>query len=317
MAPFLSLLKPYYKTITLGEVITELWSGCGHIVQCKIDEKPCVIKAISVPEQINHPRIKQSIVAIQRKKHSYIVEYNWYKHYSQHLPLCAQAITCLKALAQDNLKLLVFTDFNIQGYQQAKSNNDVIQAVLSWLAHFHAFHLKQPSKGLWQQGNYWHLATRPDEFANMLNGPLKQSAQQINDSLVNAQFQTIIHGDAKLANFAYNSATQNVLGYDFQYTGKGVGVIDVMYFLGSCLNETELTKYAEGYLNTYFDYLTHALMVYKKPLDPASLINEWRALWPVAWADFYRFLAGWDPTHIKINSYMQRISSKCINTNVS
>ena len=36
-------------------------------------------------------------------------------------------------------------------------------------------------QGLWQTGTYWHLATRPDEYAAMEDGELKRVAGEIED----------------------------------------------------------------------------------------------------------------------------------------
>jgi hypothetical protein len=39
---------------------------------------------------------------------------------------------------------------------------------------------------------------------------------------------------------------------------------------------------------------------------------EWRSMYRVAWADFHRFLKGWNPDHWKINSYSERVTSEVI-----
>ena len=52
-----------------------------------------------------------------------------------------------------------------------------------------------------------------------------------------------------------------------------------------------------------------------KHIDMADLEQQWRALYPVAWADFLRFLQGWKPGHWKIHRYSKRMleeSVECI-----
>ncbi|MFU2511941.1 kinase [Pseudoalteromonas sp. ASV78] len=303
---YLPLISLHYKNIKITETITALWSGCGEIVRCCLDGKACVIKAISVPDHINHPRITQSEFAINRKRHSYEVEFHWYQQYASNLPAQARALSCYNTLEHQQQKVLVFADFAAYGFTNAQANHAHVVAIIRWLGYFHAFHFQVKADGLWLQGSYWHLATRPDEYEKMADSAIKHHAYNIDKTLRACQYQTLIHGDAKLANFAVNSATMEVLGYDFQYVGAGIGVVDVMYFLGSCLNEQQLEDTADDYLADYFQHFSNAMQTFGNSEYTAAVINEWQKLWPLAWADFYRFLMGWSPEHVKINSYMRK-----------
>lgn len=306
MAFYLPLLEPHFKHIEIGDTLTSLWSGCGSIVECMLDAEPCVIKAIKIPSHISHPKIKQSEFALKRKQQSYKVEYNFYRLYSAYLPTSAKSITCINAINDGDDYALVFKNFTQYGFAQASSQH--IKAILNWLAHFHAFSLNKPAKGLWQQGNYWHLSTRPDEFNKLKQSAdkksdIKSAAHKIDKTLQASRYKTLIHGDAKLANFAASELSE-ILAYDFQYVGAGVGVTDVMYFMTSCFNDEQLHKYADAHLSYYFSQFKSALGVYQPQINADDVITTWHSLWPLAWADFYRFLAGWSPDHFKINSYM-------------
>lgn len=306
MSFYLPLISLNYKSIEITETITALWSSCGEIVRCRLDDKACVIKAISVPDHINHPRISQTEFAINRKRHSYEVEFHWYQHYAPHLPAQARALNCYDTLENRQQKVMVFADYSAAGFTNAKVNHQHIAAILKWLGYFHAFHFQVKPDGLWQQGSYWHLATRPDEYEKMADTAIKHHADDIDKTLRACHYQTLIHGDAKLANFAVNSSTMEVLGYDFQYVGAGIGVVDVMYFLGSCLTEQQLDDTADDYLANYFQHFSDAMLTFGHSEFSAAVINAWQTLWPVAWADFYRFLMGWSPEHAKVNTYMRK-----------
>ncbi|MEG3757740.1 kinase [Pseudoalteromonas carrageenovora] len=306
MAFYLPLLQSRFKHIEVGDTLTSLWSGCGSIVECMLDDESCVVKAIKIPRYIHHPKIKQSEFALKRKQYSYSVEYNFYKRYSPFLPSTAKSIECISAINNVDEYALVFKNFTQNGFAQAGSQH--VQAILKWLANFHAFNLNKPANGLWQQGNYWHLSTRPDEF-NKLNehddkkSDIKSAAHKIDKILQTSHYKTLIHGDAKLANFAANEQSE-ILGYDFQYVGAGAGIIDVMYFMTSCFNDEQLHDSADEYLAYYFTHLKSALTIYQPAINADDVTAQWQKLWPLAWADFYRFLAGWSPEHLKINSYM-------------
>ena len=78
---------------------------------------------------------------------------------------------------------------------------------------------------------------------------------------------------------------------------------DVVYFLGSCLTDTECSDNETELLDVYFKALKNALCAHLSESSIQELETEWRSLYSVAWTDFYRFLLGWMPTHHKINSY--------------
>ena len=73
----------HFSNITELQQAASVWSGCGEIIRCQMNGAATVIKAIEVPSQINHSRIKQSDFALARKRQSYLVEFNWYQHYAK------------------------------------------------------------------------------------------------------------------------------------------------------------------------------------------------------------------------------------------
>lgn len=158
-------------------------------------------------------------------------------------------------------------------------------------------------KGLWETGTYWHLDTRPDELGQMSHTKLKRAAQRIDEVLKCCKFQTIVHGDAKLANFCFSAEGDKVAAVDFQYVGGGCGMKDVAYFLGSCLDNDELQAYESELLSFYFMELKVVLKKLGSEVLFEELEEEWREMYPFACADFMRFLLGWMPGHHKINSY--------------
>ena len=162
--------------------------------------------------------------------------------------------------------------------------------------------------GLWPIGTYWHLATRPEEFSAMPAGDLKNAAAAIDGKLNDARFQTLVHGDAKLANFCF-SQSNDVAVVDFQYVGGGCGMKDFAYFISSCFSDSECEQRESSLLDAYFGYLRAAISDQKLA---AAVEEEWRMLYPFAWADFYRFLAGWSPGHWKMHRYSESMTEKAL-----
>ena len=292
------------------EVIQSLWSGYGKIIRIALQgatQKKAILKHISFPIKGTHPRGWDSNVSHERKVKSYEVERSFYGYHASKQK-DARIPHCWGTAVKGEETLLVLEDLDESGYPVRKTDVvwSEIACCLEWLANFHATNMQVPAKDLWETGTYWHLNTRPEELQVLKDVALKNAAPKLDAMLTNANYQTIVHGDAKLANFCFSETGDAVAAVDFQYAGGGVGIKDVAYFVGSCLREEDCERLEEKILATYFKALQNALQKKEAFLCFEDLEAEWRALYPIAWTDFYRFLKGWSPNHWKINSYSEK-----------
>jgi len=299
------------------EDIQSLWSGYGKIMRYGLkdcDFKSVVVKHVKLPDQAHHPRGWGTDISHQRKIKSYKVESAWYHNYAKECDTSCRIPDCLGLQSNADEFLMVLEDLDASGFSLRKNivTMNEMHVCLSWLANFHATFIGREPIGLWQVGTYWHLDTRPDELAVLDDNGLKKAAYKIDETLNNAQYQTFVHGDAKLANFCFSENATSVAAVDFQYIGGGCGIKDVAYFIGSCLNDADCEQYEKELLDNYFSQLRNALMAQNKSLNPDDIEKEWRELYPLAWTDFHRFLKGWSPEHWKINSYSERIANKVV-----
>lgn len=252
------------------------------------------------------------------------VEAEFYRGYAPRLAGVARvpALFSSETLGKKGERYLLLEDLDAVGYASRmfryEASDAHIRACLLWLARLHATFLARagpPPPGLWECGCYWHLGTRSDELAAMEDGDLKRAAPAIDGRLRGAAWSTVVHGDAKLANFCFpdkgsaGDEEGDVAAVDFQYTGGGVGVRDVAYLLGSCMDEERLERDVEQLLAEYFSALRGAAKTTSEA-DLSEVETEWRALWPLAVADFQRFLAGWAPGHWKMNGYSARLADE-------
>lgn len=329
------------------EIIQALWSGYGQIVRVRLldvgssasytKSNTAIVKHVAPPESRDHKYGWTGDNSHQRKLRSYDNETHWYRNASQH---CSGACRVPELIgAEANVKgdgvasknwLLVLEDLDAAGFDlRRRSVTDAqLDACIDWLANFHATFLFDASESggatpsdqyqLWPIGTYWHLDTRPDELEVMEAGPLKQAAQKIDATLNGARFQTLVHGDAKLANFCF-AVDDRVAAVDFQYVGGGCGMKDLAYFISSCFSDDECERREQELLDSYFRQLKIALgsradakCSGANPVSFACVEEEWRRLYPVAWADFYRFLTGWSPGHWKMHGYSKRVTDSVL-----
>ncbi len=284
-------------------LIQSLWAGHGHLYRAKATGSgvnSIIIKEIKFSSNQNHKYNKDSLFAQERKKQSYKNELLWYKSLENQNNkfLTPKYITSEET---ENGIILILEDLKPKGFFPIESPSlNIINSILAWLASLHAKYLNLPDPSFLTRGNYWNLPTRPDEF-EALSDINKNYAIEIDSALTNANYQTLIHGDAKLANFL--SSGKYIAGVDFQYVGTGIGTQDLMYFLSS-IGDENLPRNEESYLHTYFNYLENSLKIYHPSFQKfSSLKKEWETLYLYAWADFYRFLLGWNPHHYKVDEF--------------
>lgn len=322
------------QSATVVESVQQLWSGYGAVLRVELvseaNETTTVIaKLVRPPVDQDHKYGWSDEFAHKRKLDSYENEIAWYREPSQ---LCGERCRVPRFIASKPERdgkhttgwLLIMEDLDAAGFSLRRQSVTQQQttACLKWLANFHATFMVDMDETnaihpavthrIWPIGNYWHLQTRPHELQAMQAGELKQNAAKIDAKLSAARFQTLVHGDAKLANFCF-SPTDQVAAVDFQYVGGGCGIKDVAYFISSCFDDNECEQKEQQLLEIYFEFLKVALdEAASKLLQFELLEQEWRMLYPFAWADFVRFLAGWSPGHWKMHRYSKRMTESAL-----
>ncbi|WP_082957033.1 MULTISPECIES: phosphotransferase [unclassified Vibrio] len=318
-----------FQQLNDTQTLQTLWGGYGELVRLSVDDDSIIVKHIALPEQTEHPKGWNTKRSHQRKIKSYQVELHWYQNYVATLHSNCPAPLALDTIQTQHSWLIVMQDLAQLGYintiqtaEDARLKACHIEACLKWLAWFHASHIhtdhvhagniQTASNGLWQHGTYWHLETRPDELQALQDQKLKDSAHKIDQILNQAPYQTLLHGDAKLANFCFTDDGNNAAAVDFQYVGKGCAMKDVALFMSSAVLPSECATKEQWLLDTYFKHLKAAVEDCQPTLNYADIEQAWRPLFCVAWADFQRFVKGWSPNHWKINPYTEALTLQAL-----
>ncbi len=305
------------QSIRFERTLQSLWSGYGSIDRYLLDGADfgsIVVKHVRLPKHQQHPRGWHGESSHKRKIRSYEVETCWYQHYSDNCDDCCRVPQIMGTGRQGDEVIMLLEDLDASGFANRIdiAHKPQMTTCLSWLAALHSRFMGQQPDGLWPVGCYWHLDTRPDELAAMPPGPLKDKAQQLDSVLSAAPYQTLVHGDAKLANFCFSADGKRVAAVDFQYVGGGCGMKDVAYFISSCLDDRQCELLQDELLSIYFGALRKHLARDHPTIDVTAVESSWRPLYEVAWTDFLRFLQGWSPGHWKIHGYSKNIAARVL-----
>lgn len=273
-----------------------LWAGYGELFRIDIVDGPvssAVVKWARPPRQLND-------ASARRKRQSFDVESTFYRTVAPRCPSSCRVPQLLAARGGEDAGewVLVLEDLDAAGYTRRidEPSGLSLDAVVRWLANFHAMFLGEQVNGLWPVGTYWHLDTRLEELAAIEDTSLRNLAPRIAERLAGGRFRALVHGDAKDANFCFTADATDVAALDFQYVGHGCPMSDLAYLLYGRSDEP-----ADGIdharLDLYFSHLRKAI-TRRHDADEIGVYGleaEWRRLYPVARLDFCRFLAGWRP----------------------
>lgn len=287
------------RHVRAGERIQRLWGGYGELRRYHVEggiAGDVVVKRVAAPERPIDAAGRRSH---DRKIRSYEVEAAFYRAYAHRCSANCRVPVHYENPSTETGSVLILEDLTASGYAPAAQQlaPRQVASCTTWLAHFHANFMGQTCPELWPTGTYWHLATRPDELGvlGIRHPHLQAAARRIDEVLHNARFRSIVHGDAKSDNFCFDGSDR-VAAVDFQYVGGGVGVQDLVYFMSSCLSDSELRRNGASIIDHYFSQLDRALERSERGAEERQqILGEWRRLIPWAWADLYRFLLGWAP----------------------
>ncbi len=315
-----ALVRDVWPQSSLGsvELVQGLWNGYGAIVRVTLsgDAPPtAIIKLVAPGDASNHPRGWNTDTSRIRKLRSYQVEKHFYDHLANRCSPASPVAQRYSTQSDSDEVSLVLEDLDASyPVRHAVLGVAALTPCITWLAAFHATFIGLKDSGVWARGTYWHLKTRQDEWLAMPDGALKAAAAALDSSLFGCKHLTLLHGDAKVANFCFREAgasstpaAPSVAAVDFQYTGLGCGMQDLTYLLGSGLDEQVLESRESDCLDIYFQALHTHLGARADAIEA-----EWRPLYPVAGADFHRFLLGWSPGHKKLTGYSDRLVTRAL-----
>jgi hypothetical protein len=176
-------------------------------------------------------------------------------------------------------------------------------------------------KTVWLNGGYTYLATRRKEYEGLvmddesewnviltsrMAGEVKSVAERVAEFLAPAvsgptqieSYQTLIHGDVKSENLFTSKSEEEVVFYDFQYVGLGLGVCDLakLFTCSVPLDMLVANRNIPHELPMQDGEKSLLERYWKKLKETGKQEYEWKVFvlhWEIALVDWLRFQASW------------------------
>eukprot|EP00586_Coscinodiscus_wailesii_P003630 CAMPEP_0172490010 /NCGR_PEP_ID=MMETSP1066-20121228/20320_1 /TAXON_ID=671091 /ORGANISM="Coscinodiscus wailesii, Strain CCMP2513" /LENGTH=347 /DNA_ID=CAMNT_0013258273 /DNA_START=55 /DNA_END=1098 /DNA_ORIENTATION=+ len=293
---------PNVVSIISQSQVATLWAGMGSIVRLKCEDtfgNSTFIIAKNI--KCSNPRS----FGDKRKAASYRVEASFYG--SQYCKDLSERHICCKGLytEDDGNGSIAILMTPLPNATIRYMDGDTAQAAVRSVARLHAYFWGDTKAdaavaegGLAEQGTYWYLDTRPDEYDYMsdrgLSGELKRAASDIDEALKNHEYQTVCHGDLKGCNMAMSRDPRYVMFVDFQYLGKACPAKDLAY-LFVCGMDVDLDfeeRREREMLQLYIDELA-ACGVGADRKTPLPTLEGLKEALDLSYCDLYRWMLGW------------------------
>ena len=291
-----------FTDVTDVTVIQSLWANYGKLYRCQAARRRDDETATQLVVKHFAPPLSASDDSEDhlRKMRSYEVESAFYEKLSAKMIDRGCIVPELVGCTREGQSIaLVMRDLGAQyGSFTVRRGNcmdmDEAKQLLRYLARFHGINWGQSVEGLWPEGSFWQLGTRMDELQYLDTswkryGLDRDMALRIHELVTSLPHRTIVHGDAKAANFFWFDERGDVGGYDLQYVGGASPMRDIAYTLGCSLQEHLIERHEEALLRFYHGELLSHL----SPKDAAGFTFEtMQDAYDLCVADLVRFMCG-------------------------
>ncbi|RHY09343.1 hypothetical protein DYB36_003531 [Aphanomyces astaci] len=270
--------------------VCSLWAGYGSIYRVRLSSGvSAIVKHITPPHD-------SSSISNVRKVRSYEVEGYFYANLTGDIAAIPRLPRPYSIVSADNSFCFVLEDLSVEFPKMFHSlGGPTLRAALTWLAQFHATFWNCDDGGVADDGGYWYLATRQDEYDALggddLSVKLRAHAAWIDQKTRDPRYETLLHGDAKSANMLWRDET-TCAWVDFQYVGRGLGAKDVAYLLCSSGNRSEVANKADDLLRWYFGEFESAMMLAGHD-SRGYTFDQFQGHFDWCLLDYVRFMAGW------------------------